>query len=152
MHPSRNETKAPGGPAILPMTGPPSFFVRRPHPSRDPLHPSLKAEAEDDYHMRIHYRNGSSAYAWIIALSGGAMRVAVKDADDVLELVLDGGEWRTGDGRAVTFEFPWIQEGVLPFLTQLERMSADRSIQKACGGTGECLLRQLFSAPGTPVI
>jgi hypothetical protein len=43
--------------------------------------------------------------AVILTLSGGMMRLAVKDAEDVLELRLVHGVWVTPDGEPVTFDF-----------------------------------------------
>ena len=100
--------------------------------------------------MRIKYSDGSSVYAWIMSLAGGVMRVAVRGADDVLELTLSGDSWYAEGGKAVTFDFPWIREGALRFLNQLEQMTADQTIRQACGGSGECLLRQLLTDQYAP--
>jgi hypothetical protein len=55
--------------------------------------------------MLIRYRNGLLAEAVILSLTGSKMRVALKDADDVLELRLIKDMWVTEDGEPVTFDF-----------------------------------------------
>lgn len=42
----------------------------------------------------------------LLSLKGGQMRVAVKDADDVVEVRLANGVWISECCEPVTFEFP----------------------------------------------
>ena len=94
--------------------------------------------------MRIRYSDGSWAYAWIMSLAGGLMRVAVKDSEDAQELRLEGGNWVSEDGRAVTFEFPFELTGASAFLAGVEHMAADPSVTQACEVTGHCIVRLLI--------
>ncbi|HLK65959.1 MAG TPA: hypothetical protein VKU19_21135 [Bryobacteraceae bacterium] len=56
--------------------------------------------------MLLHYRDGRVLAAILLSLKGDLMRVALKDADDVLELRLVNGVWITENCELVTFEFP----------------------------------------------
>ena len=56
--------------------------------------------------MLMHYRDGRVVAGILLSLKGDTMRVAVKDADDVLELRLMNGLWISESCEAVTFEFP----------------------------------------------
>jgi hypothetical protein len=55
--------------------------------------------------MLIRYRDGSTFEAIVLLLEGAVMRLALKDAEDVLELRLVRGTWLTEDGEPVTFDF-----------------------------------------------
>ena len=62
--------------------------------------------------------------AVILMLQGAAMRVALKGADDVLELRLVNGAWVAEDGEPVTFDFTlniFAAIGIVPPAELLER-------------------------------
>jgi len=56
--------------------------------------------------MLIRYGDGRILTGILLALTGSAMRVAVKDEDDVAEYRLVNGRWISEDCEPVTFEFP----------------------------------------------
>ena len=56
--------------------------------------------------MIVRSANGKKRAAVILALTGGLMRVALKDTDDVLEYKLVKQTWISEDWEPVTFEFP----------------------------------------------
>jgi len=56
--------------------------------------------------MLVRLANGQKHEAVILALSGGVMRVALKDTDDVAEYRLVKETWISEDFERVTFEFP----------------------------------------------
>jgi hypothetical protein len=67
--------------------------------------------------MLIRFRDGSLFEAVILLLEGAAMRLALKDAQDVLELRLLNGTWVTEDGEPVTFDFSlnvFAAVGIIP--------------------------------------
>ena len=55
--------------------------------------------------MTIRYRNGQTAEAIILTRTETAMRVVLRDSDDVLALQLAGETWVTDDCEPVTVEF-----------------------------------------------
>jgi hypothetical protein len=55
--------------------------------------------------MLIRYSSGCLFEAIILSLSSDSLRVARKDADDVLEFRLVNGVWLSEDLEAVTFDF-----------------------------------------------
>lgn len=55
---------------------------------------------------QISYADGSTRLAVLISLCGDAVRLAVKDSDDLVEFRLVGGTWVSEYGDPVTFEFP----------------------------------------------
>jgi hypothetical protein len=56
--------------------------------------------------MLIHYKDGTVLAGILLSLKGSQMRVAVKDADDVVEFRLVNELWISECCEAVTFEFP----------------------------------------------
>ena len=101
--------------------------------------------------MRIIFGDGSSVYAWILSLAGGVMRVAVKDGgDDAMELRLENHIWISENGQTASFEFPWGMAGATAFVAGVAHMASDPSVQKACGGGGECVVRQLLQSGHLP--
>ena len=56
--------------------------------------------------MLMHYGDGRVLAGILMSLKGNQMRVAVKDADDVVELQLVNGVWISECCEPVTFEFP----------------------------------------------
>ena len=57
--------------------------------------------------MLIHFKDGSRRYGLIVGLTGGMMRVAVADCEDVSEFNLVNGAWISSDRcEVVSFEFP----------------------------------------------
>jgi hypothetical protein len=56
--------------------------------------------------MLVRNSNGKTQPAVILALTGTAMRVALKDSDDVEEYRLVNQTWISGHCEPVTFEFP----------------------------------------------
>jgi len=56
--------------------------------------------------MIIRRLNGETRAAIVLALTGGQLRVALKDSDDVAEFHLVNGNWISDDCEPVTFEFP----------------------------------------------
>ncbi len=55
--------------------------------------------------MLIRYQNGSLLEAIILSLEGAVLRVAPKDADDVIEFRLINGVWVSDDCELVRFDF-----------------------------------------------
>lgn len=55
---------------------------------------------------QISYADGSTRLAVLISLCGDAVRLAVKDSDDLVEFRLVGRTWVSEYGDPVTFEFP----------------------------------------------
>jgi hypothetical protein len=60
----------------------------------------------DTHPMLIYYGDGRVLTGILLSLKGNQMRVAVKDADDVVEYRLAHGLWISEDGEPVTFDFP----------------------------------------------
>jgi len=56
--------------------------------------------------MLIHYTDGRVREGITMALTGGVMRVALRDEDDVVEFRLINDRWVCEDCEPVTFEFP----------------------------------------------
>ena len=56
--------------------------------------------------LRIRYSNGRTHDGIILSLSATNARVAMKDADDVAEFRLVGGQWLSDEFEPVVFEFP----------------------------------------------
>jgi hypothetical protein len=56
--------------------------------------------------MMVRSVNGKKRAAVILALTGQAMRVALRDTDDVMEYKLVNQTWISEDCEPVTFEFP----------------------------------------------
>jgi hypothetical protein len=56
--------------------------------------------------MLVRNSSGARQPAVILALTGGMMRVALKDGDDVEEYRLVNGTWVSTQCEPVTFEFP----------------------------------------------
>jgi hypothetical protein len=56
--------------------------------------------------MLIHYGDGRVLAGILLSLQGNQMRVAVKEADDVVEFRLVNGLWISECCEPVTFEFP----------------------------------------------
>ena len=54
--------------------------------------------------MKIRYQNGSAVEAIALSKSGQSLRVAVKDAEDAMELTHIRGTWVTDDCEPVTLE------------------------------------------------
>lgn len=67
--------------------------------------------------MLIRYSDGRILAGILLALTGGSMRVAIKDEDDVAEYRLLSGRWISEDCEPVTFEFPlaaFQAAGIIP--------------------------------------
>jgi hypothetical protein len=57
--------------------------------------------------LLIHFKDGTRRYGLIVGLTGGVMRVAVADCEDVSEFHLVKGAWVASDWcEVVSFEFP----------------------------------------------
>jgi hypothetical protein len=56
--------------------------------------------------MLMHFVDGRVLAGILLSLKGNQMRVAVKDADDVMELQLVNDIWISECCEPVTFEFP----------------------------------------------
>jgi hypothetical protein len=56
--------------------------------------------------LLMHYGDGKVYTGILLSLVGNQMRVAVKDADDVVEIRLLNGHWISECCETVTFEFP----------------------------------------------
>ena len=56
--------------------------------------------------MLVRQNNGSSRYGLIVGLTGGIMRVALTDSEDVTEFKLIDGMWVSEECEVVSFEFP----------------------------------------------
>jgi hypothetical protein len=56
--------------------------------------------------MLLYFGDGRILVGILLSLKGNQMRVAVKDADDVMELRLLNGIWISECCERVTFEFP----------------------------------------------
>lgn len=56
--------------------------------------------------MLLHYGDGRIRAGILLSLCGDQMRVALKDADDVVEIQLVNGIWISDSCEAVSFEFP----------------------------------------------
>ena len=56
--------------------------------------------------MILRMANGKKRAAVMLALTGGTMRVALQDTDDVMECKLVDRTWISEDCEPVTFEFP----------------------------------------------
>ena len=56
--------------------------------------------------MQIRYADGRILDGILLVLAGGFMRVAVRNADDVIEYRLVNNCWVSEDCEPVTFEFP----------------------------------------------
>ena len=56
--------------------------------------------------MLVRNSRGAKHPAVILVLTGGMMRVALKDSDDVEEYRLMNDTWVNGECEPVTFEFP----------------------------------------------
>jgi hypothetical protein len=54
----------------------------------------------------VRTADGKKRAAVILALTGGVMRLALKDTDDVMEYRLVNQTWISEDCEPVTFEFP----------------------------------------------
>jgi hypothetical protein len=54
----------------------------------------------------VRLANGRKRAAVMLALTGGTMRLALKDTDDVMECKLVDQTWISEDCEPVTFEFP----------------------------------------------
>ena len=56
--------------------------------------------------MLIHYKDGTGLAGFLLSLKGSQLRVAVKDADDVVEFRLVNEVWISECCEPVAFEFP----------------------------------------------
>lgn len=73
--------------------------------------------------MLIRYTDGRIVAGILLALCGTAMRVALKNEDDVAEYRLVNGHWISEDCEPVTFEFPlaaFQAAGIVPEAKQPE--------------------------------
>jgi len=73
--------------------------------------------------MLLHYGDGRVLACVLLSLNGAQMRVAVKDADDVLEIQLINGLWISESCDPVTFEFPTAVFGALGIVPDERHMN-----------------------------
>jgi hypothetical protein len=73
--------------------------------------------------MLMHYGDGRVVQGILLSLKGGQMRVAVKDADDVVEIRLIDGVWISECCQVVTFEFPIAVFQVLGMVPEADNLN-----------------------------
>jgi hypothetical protein len=64
--------------------------------------------------MTIHYSNGYTVEAVLLSREGNAMRVAIRNSDEVAVFVEMDGTWMSDGGQPVDVEWAWRGRGDAP--------------------------------------
>jgi hypothetical protein len=70
--------------------------------------------------MTIHYTNGKSVEALLLAQTGNTLRVATPGEDDALEFTRINGLWVSDDCEPARIEFAWQRKKHQPEVTEAD--------------------------------
>ena len=70
--------------------------------------------------MTIHYANGKSIEALLLALSPNTLRVAIPGEDDVREFTRINGTWVSDDCEPARIEFAWERKKNQPEVNEAD--------------------------------
>ena len=90
--------------------------------------------------MTIKYSDGRTIEGVILASGDGAMRVALKGADDAVDFAFMAGTWVSDDGEPIVIEYAWQQHAVKESVSEADcicpKELASRLIHLLLNGDG----------------